>query len=103
MTDQNYYPAEQYHSLAIVSLIFGILGLTQLLPVVGPIGAIIAGKMAQKEIRDRPDLYKGDNLARAGVLTGWIGIGSKSPAIRKSGPPPPRRRGPRRTAAGFVT
>ncbi len=75
MTDQNYYPAEQYHSLAIVSLIFGILGLTQLLPVVGPIGAIIAGKMAQKEIRDRPDLYKGDNLARAGVLTGWIGIG----------------------------
>jgi len=75
MTDQNYYPAEQNHSLAIVSLILGILGLTQFLPVVGPIGAIIAGKMAQKEIRDRPDLYKGENLARAGILTGWIGIG----------------------------
>ena len=63
------------HTLAIVSLVLGILGLAQVLPLVGPIGAIISGKMAEKEIRERPDLHSGSNLARAGITLGWIGIG----------------------------
>lgn len=75
MTDQNYYPTQQNHTLAIVSLVLGILGLTQFLPLVGPVGAIIAGKMAEKEIREQPDHYRGANLAHAGILLGWIGIG----------------------------
>lgn len=74
MTQSVDTPRLPNHTLAIVSLVLGILGLTQFLPLVGPIGAIVAGKLAQKEIRERPDLYSGDNLARAGVLLGWIGI-----------------------------
>ena len=75
MTDNVRIQTVQTHTLAIVSLILGILGLAQVLPLVGPIGAIISGKIAEKEIRERPDLYIGSNLAQTGITLGWIGIG----------------------------
>jgi hypothetical protein len=75
MTDKIHYQAVQTHTLAVLCLVLGILGLTQVLPLVGPIGAIISGKMAEKEIRERPDLYSGGNIAQTGVILGWIGIG----------------------------
>jgi hypothetical protein len=62
-----------YHPLAIVGLVLGILGLG-VLPLVGSIGAIIAGKMAQKEISEKPDIFTGENIARAGIVMGWIGV-----------------------------
>jgi hypothetical protein len=62
------------HPLAIVGLVLGILGLVGILPLVGSIGALIAGKMAQKEIQEKPALYTGENIARAGIIMGWIGI-----------------------------
>lgn len=62
-----------YHPLAIVALVLGILGLG-VLPLVGSIGAIIAGKMAQKEISEKPDIFTGENIARAGIVMGWIGV-----------------------------
>jgi len=62
------------HPLAIVGLILGILGLTGILPLVGSIGALVSGKMAQKEIQEKPGLYAGENLARAGIVMGWMGI-----------------------------
>ncbi len=62
------------HPLAIVGLVLGILGLVGVLPLVGSIGAVIAGKMAQKEIFEKPGMYSGDNLARASIVMGWIGI-----------------------------
>ncbi|GIV65769.1 MAG: DUF4190 domain-containing protein [Chloroflexota bacterium] len=62
------------HPLAIVGLVLGILGLIGVLPLVGSIGAVIAGKMAQKEITQKPAIYGGENLARAGIIMGWIGI-----------------------------
>lgn len=62
------------HPLAIVSLVLGILGLIGVLPLVGSIGAIIAGRMAQKEIAEKPEFYTGENFARAGIIMGWIGI-----------------------------
>jgi len=75
MTDNVRTQSLQTHTLAIVSLVLGILGLAQVLPLVGPIGAIISGKMAEKEIRERPDLYSGGNIAHAGRILGWVGIG----------------------------
>lgn len=62
------------HPLAIVGLVLGILGLIGVLPLVGSIGAVIAGKMAQREILQKPEFYAGENLARAGIIMGWIGI-----------------------------
>ncbi len=62
------------HSLAIVSLVLSILGLIAVLPVAGSIVGVITGNIARREIRQNPNQYSGDNLARAGVILGWIGI-----------------------------
>ncbi len=62
------------NTLALVSLIAGILGLT-LLPTIGSIAAIITGYMARKEIRESRGTMSGDGLATAGLILGWIGVG----------------------------
>jgi hypothetical protein len=61
-------------TLAIVSLIAGILGFT-MLPVVGSIVAILTGYAARKETRAIPALSGGDGLATAGIIMGWIQVG----------------------------
>jgi hypothetical protein len=61
-------------SLAIVSLIAGVLGLT-LFPLIGSIIAVITGPMAKKEIRESAGTLSGEGLATAGMILGWIGIG----------------------------
>jgi hypothetical protein len=61
-------------SLAIVSLVTGILGLT-LLPILGSIIALITGYMARNEIRDSAGALGGDSLALVGLVLGWIGVG----------------------------
>ena len=69
-----YRPAT--HTLAIVSLVLSILGLfPPILPLVGPIAAVITGTIARREILAHPELYSGEGMARAGVILGWIGIG----------------------------
>ena len=60
-------------SLALVSLIAGILGLS-FVPFLGSIVAVITGPMAQKEIRQSNGTMGGEGLAKAGVILGWIGI-----------------------------
>ena len=45
---------------AIASLVFGILGITQFLPCVGPIVAIVLGAGEK------------DGVGRAGLILGWI-------------------------------
>ena len=62
------------HTLAIVSLVLSILGLIGILPLVGSIGGIVSGKIAQQEIAQNPHLHGGDGMARAGVILGWIGV-----------------------------
>jgi hypothetical protein len=57
-------------SLAIVSLVAGLLGWT-LAPWLGSIIAIITGHMARAEIRRDPDGLDGDGLAIAGLVLGW--------------------------------
>ena len=60
----------QTSSLAIVSLVSGILGWT-LLPLIGSIVAIITGHMARGEIRRAPERMEGDGLALAGLILGY--------------------------------
>mgnify|MGYP001442057078 CR=1 FL=1 len=61
-------------TLAIVSLVTGVLGWT-LLPWVGAIVAIITGHMARSEIRRDPENLEGDGLAVAGLVLGWLMVG----------------------------
>jgi hypothetical protein len=61
-------------SMAIVSLIAGILGLT-LFPLLGSIVALITGYSARKEIQESAGALAGDGMALAGLIMGWIGIG----------------------------
>jgi hypothetical protein len=61
-------------TLAMISLIAGILGFT-MLPVIGSIVAILTGYSARKETRAVPALVGGDSLATAGIIMGWVQVG----------------------------
>lgn len=59
-------------SMAIVSLIFGILAYV-FLPFIGALIAVICGHSARAEIRRAPPgSIDGDGLALAGLILGWI-------------------------------
>ena len=66
-------PVRQSSTLALVSLIAGILGWT-LAPFIGSLVAVITGHMARKEIRLAPDRLEGDGLAVAGLVLGYLAI-----------------------------
>ncbi len=61
------------NALAIVSLIFGILGWT-LMPVIGNLIAIICGHIARGQIRQSGGTQEGDGLALAGLILGYLGL-----------------------------
>ena len=61
------------NTLAVISLLFGILGWTAL-PLIGGIVAIITGHIARKEIRQSGGVEDGDGLATAGIVLGWVSI-----------------------------
>ncbi|MCW0386417.1 DUF4190 domain-containing protein [Xanthomonas sacchari] len=61
------------NSLAVVSLVAGILGWT-LMPVLGSLGAIITGHLARAEIRRQPQRFQGDGLAVGGLILGWAAV-----------------------------
>ncbi|MEO6925570.1 MAG: DUF4190 domain-containing protein [Rhodanobacter sp.] len=69
----SYRPAAPTSSLAVVSLVFGILAWC-VLPFVGAIVAIICGHLARSEIR-RSSLDQrqdGDGMAVAGLVLGYV-------------------------------
>jgi hypothetical protein len=68
-------PSARTSVTAIISLIAGILGLVQVLPVIGPIVAIITGHMAKKEIRDSAGMVSGNGMATAGLVMGYVSLG----------------------------
>lgn len=75
----NYTPGSSYQNppnstMALLSLIAGILGLT-LLPILGSIAAVILGYLGRNEIRDSGGALGGDGMATAGLVLGWIGVG----------------------------
>lgn len=67
-------PPRPTSTLAIVSLVSGILGCT-LLPLVGSIVAIVTGHIARGEIRRTPGGQEGDGLAVAGLVLGYAMLG----------------------------
>jgi len=58
--------------MAIISLITGILGFVQVLPVIGPIAAIITGHMAKSEIKKSNGTVTGGGMATAGLILGYL-------------------------------
>lgn len=70
-SDYNVLPSS---TLAIVSLIAGILGFT-FVPVIGAVVALITGYMARSETRSIPPKASGDGMATAGIILGWIQMG----------------------------
>ena len=66
-------PGTKTNTMALVSLIAGILGLT-LFPFLGSIAAVITGNIARKEIVASAGAETGDGMAMAGVIMGWIGV-----------------------------
>lgn len=68
-----YRPVSSTSSLAIVSLVFGILSWC-LLPFIGAIVAIVCGHMARGEIRRTAvgAVIEGDGMAIAGLVLGYV-------------------------------
>ena len=60
----------QTSTLAVVSLIFGILGWI-LIPWIGSLVAIVTGHLARGEIRRSPGALDGDGMAVAGLVLGY--------------------------------
>ncbi len=75
MSNQPYQPSYSppTSSMATVSLIAGILGLT-IFPFIGSIVAVITASMAKKEIQASRGALGGEGLAKAGGILGWIGV-----------------------------
>jgi hypothetical protein len=67
-------PGSKTNTMALISLIAGILGLT-LFPFLGSIVAVITGNIGRKEIAASAGAETGDGMALAGVVMGWIGVG----------------------------
>lgn len=63
----------QTSSLAIASLVSGILGWT-LLPLLGSLVAIVTGHMARAELRRQPERLQGDGLAVGGLVLGYTAL-----------------------------
>jgi hypothetical protein len=79
MDQPNFPPVEDEFNLpsstlAIVSLVSGVLGFT-FVPLIGGIVALITGYMARGETRSVPPRAGGDGMATAGIIMGWIQIG----------------------------
>ncbi len=66
-------PLRQTSVLAVVSLVFGVLGWT-LMPLLGSIVAVVTGHLARGEIRRAPDRLEGDGMAIAGLVLGYASI-----------------------------
>jgi hypothetical protein len=63
-------PIKRTSTLAIISLVSGLLGWT-LVPWLGSLVAIVTGHMARAEIRREAETTEGDGLAVAGLVLGW--------------------------------
>lgn len=59
--------------LAIVSLVFGILGWV-VLPLIGAAIAVVTGHIARGQIRDARGELQGDGLAMAGLVLGYASL-----------------------------
>jgi len=65
-------PTPRTSVTATISLIAGILGFVQILPVIGPIVAIITGHIAKSEIKKSGGMVTGNGMATAGLVLGYL-------------------------------
>ncbi len=68
-----YAPAPPTNTMAIVSLVSGVISWFAL-PLLGAIVAIITGHMARSEIRNSRGLQGGDGLAVVGLILGYLNL-----------------------------
>ncbi len=66
-------PAKPTSTLALASLILGILGWT-VIPGVGSIAAIVTGHLAKSEIKNSTGALGGEGMATAGLALGYANI-----------------------------
>jgi hypothetical protein len=64
--------ARKTNGMAIASLVLGILWIYWL----GSILALVFGYIAKREIRESNEPIEGSGLATAGIVLGWVGIGT---------------------------
>jgi hypothetical protein len=67
-------PTTRTSTTAVISLVTGILGFVQILPVIGPIAAVITGHMAKNEIKKSGGMVTGNGLATTGLILGYVTI-----------------------------
>jgi hypothetical protein len=67
-------PAARTSTAAVISLIAGILGFVQVLPVIGPIAAVVAGHIAKGEIKRGGGMVTGNGMATIGLILGYVTI-----------------------------
>jgi hypothetical protein len=67
------YYAPPNSTMAVVSLVAGILGWV-LLPLIASVVAVITGHMAKNEIRSSNGRVGGDGLATAGLILGYSSL-----------------------------
>ncbi len=73
MTDRSLPSSNDTHPLALLSLICGVLAWVAF-PILGSLVAIVAGHAALAQIRRSAIRPPGANLARAGLILGWLQI-----------------------------
>jgi hypothetical protein len=61
------------NSLAIVSLVTGIVGWTAM-PLIASIAAIVTGHIARRQIRESHGMETGDGLALGGLVLGYLSL-----------------------------
>jgi hypothetical protein len=66
--------SRQTDSLAIIALVLGIAGIV-CVPIILSIPAVIIGKRSENKIVASEGRLEGAQLARAGIVGGWLGIG----------------------------
>ena len=69
----NYAPAPPTNTMAIVSLVSGILGWV-LIPILASIVAVVTGHMARTQIKQSMGAEGGDGLAVAGLILGYASL-----------------------------
>ncbi len=71
MNETHYAPAPPTNTLAIISLVAGIVSWF-LVPVLAAIVAVITGHMARSEIKNSRGAQAGDALAIVGLILGYL-------------------------------
>jgi hypothetical protein len=68
-----FQPSPPTNGLAIASLVLAISAFVAL-PLIGSVGGVICGHMARSQLRRSGYADRGDGLALAGLIIGWVGV-----------------------------